>query len=140
MPANDSRDTIEMEITAISVSPQGVEQYIVSFAAKSDAALKLDMQVGTSEASVLAMEIEQMKPTAPLPFDLFHGALEKVGYRVQEVVIETIEDGIYKAKLVCTNGSDTFQLAARAVDAVTLALKFGSPVYCSRQLLVSKER
>src|ERR1043165_6316253 len=76
MPTN-SDDKIEIVVTNLSVSPPATDKYTITFAAKSDSSFRLDILVGKTEAGVLAIEMENMKPTAPLPLDLFKAAFDK---------------------------------------------------------------
>lgn len=44
---------------------------------------------------MLAVEIEQMKPTTPLPLDLFQNFLVQTSYKVTEVLVDSLNNGNY---------------------------------------------
>lgn len=90
---------------------------------------RLPIIIGGFEAQAIAVEIEKMQPSRPLTHDLFKTFADNFQINIQEVLIYNLIDGIFFAKLICSNGDKTFDIDSRTSDAVALAVRFGSPIY-----------
>lgn len=90
---------------------------------------RLPIIIGGFEAQAIAVEIEKMQPSRPLTHDLFKTFADNFQIDIQEVLIYNLIDGIFFAKLVCSNGDKTFDIDSRTSDAVALAVRFGTPIY-----------
>lgn len=126
----------ELEILSLAKLQDTSRKYNLTFWVKQDTSQTLSMLIGEYEAQSLAIAIEQLHPKAPLPLDLLQDAIKKMGYTVKEILIDGLINNIYTAKIICTGNNKTIELTARPVDAVTVALKFKSPVYANNDLPV----
>jgi len=59
----------------------------------------LPIWIGPWEASAIAMKLQGLTPDRPLTHDLFATALEGLGVRVDRVVISTLAEETYHARL-----------------------------------------
>lgn len=90
---------------------------------------RLPIIIGSFEAQAIAVEIEKMTPSRPLTHDLFKTFAQSFDITVDEVLIYNLVDGIFFAKLICSQGNQTFEIDARTSDAVALAVRFECPIY-----------
>ncbi|MCA5005617.1 bifunctional nuclease family protein [Sphingobacterium bovistauri] len=90
---------------------------------------RLPIIIGSFEAQAIAVEIEKMAPSRPLTHDLFKSFADTFEITVDEVLIYNLVDGIFFAKLICSQGSQTHEIDARTSDAVALAVRFECPIY-----------
>ena len=90
---------------------------------------RLPIIIGSFEAQAIAIEIEKMTPSRPLTHDLFKSLAENYHLNIQEVIIYNLVDGIFYAKLICSDGKKTSEIDARTSDAIALAVRFDSPIY-----------
>ena len=90
---------------------------------------RLPIIIGSFEAQAIAVEIEKMTPSRPLTHDLFKSFAETFDITVDEVLIYNLVDGIFFAKLICSQGNQTHEIDARTSDAVALAVRFECPIY-----------
>ncbi len=90
---------------------------------------RLPVIIGGFEAQSIAVEIEKMTPSRPLTHDLFKTFAETFKINIEEVLIYNLVDGIFFAKLICTDGTQTSEIDARTSDAVALAVRFECPIY-----------
>ncbi|KAA8482739.1 hypothetical protein BDE36_2800 [Arcticibacter tournemirensis] len=90
---------------------------------------RLPIIIGGFEAQAIAIEIEKMTPTRPLTHDLFKSFALSFGINIQEVIIYNLIDGIFYAKLVCSDGKKTMEIDARTSDAIALAVRFECPIH-----------
>lgn len=128
-------DKIEIQIVSLQVDPTEKDKCILSFHAVNDSIKVLSMQIGMSEAQVLTIALENMKPIAPLPLDLLQSAIIQFGYTIKEVIIDDQTNGIYISNVICISNSKTIILNARPVDTSILAYKFECPIYTYKKLL-----
>src|SRR5690606_19409416 len=90
---------------------------------------RLPIIIGGFEAQAIAVEIEKMVPSRPLTHDLFKSFAETFHISIDEVLIYNLVDGIFFAKIICTNGNETHEIDTRTSDAVALAVRFDCPIY-----------
>lgn len=90
---------------------------------------RLPIIIGNFEAQAIAVEIEKMTPSRPLTHDLFKSFATNFDITVDEVLIYNLVDGIFYAKLICTQGNQTHEIDARTSDAVALSVRFDCPIY-----------
>ncbi|GAA4148040.1 bifunctional nuclease family protein [Sphingobacterium lactis] len=90
---------------------------------------RLPVIIGGFEAQSIAVEIEKMTPSRPLTHDLFKTFAETFKIKLEEVLIYNLIDGIFFAKLICTDGTTKTEIDARTSDAVALAVRFECPIF-----------
>src|SRR5207244_2566521 len=65
---------------------------------------RLPIVIGAFEAQAIAIELENMTPQRPLTHDLFKSFATAFNIEVEEVIIFNLLEGVFYAKLVCTDG------------------------------------
>ena len=78
-----------------------------------------------------------MTPSRPLTHDLFKSLSSAFHINVQEIIIYNLVDGIFYAKLICTEGKKTSEIDARTSDAIAIAVRFDCPIYTYEFILAS---
>lgn len=89
---------------------------------------RLPIIIGAFEAQSIAVEIEKMTPSRPLTHDLFKSFATTFQIKVEEILIYNLVDGIFFAKLICSDGTKKSEIDARTSDAVALAIRFECPI------------
>ncbi len=92
----------------------------------------LPIWLGTVEATAIAFAQQGVKPPRPLTHDLFKDVLSELGAKLKTVYLTELKDGVFYAQL---NFEDGPTISARPSDAIALALRTGSPILASEQLL-----
>ena len=98
---------------------------------------RLPIIIGGFEAQAIAIEIEKMTPSRPLTHDLFKSLAEAYSITIQEVIIYNLVDGIFYAKLLCSDGKKVSEIDARTSDAIALAVRFDCPIYTYEFILAT---
>jgi uncharacterized protein len=98
---------------------------------------RLPIIIGAFEAQAIAIEIEKMTPTRPLTHDLFKSFAQAYQIDVTEIIIYNLVDGVFFAKLICTDGQTTQEIDARTSDAIALAVRFNAVIYTYEFILSS---
>jgi bifunctional DNase/RNase len=96
---------------------------------------RLPIIIGSFEAQAIAIEIEKMTPSRPLTHDLFKSFAQAYHIVVQEIIIYNLVDGIFYAKLICSDGKKTAEIDARTSDAIAMAVRFDCPIYTHEFIL-----
>ena len=98
---------------------------------------RLPIIIGAFEAQAIAIEIEKMTPTRPLTHDLFKSFAQAYHIEILEIIIYNLVDGVFFAKLICTDGQNTQEIDARTSDAIALAVRFNAVIYTYEFILSS---
>ncbi len=98
---------------------------------------RLPIVIGSFEAQAIAIEIEKMTPSRPLTHDLFKTFAQAYHITIQEVIIYNLIDGIFYAKLICSDGKKTMEIDARTSDGIAMAVRFNCPIFTYEFILSS---
>jgi bifunctional DNase/RNase len=92
----------------------------------------LPIWIGAAEASAIAFAQQGMEPPRPLTHDLFAETIRVLGHTLSQVRIVNLTDGVFEAVLVF---DDRTEISARPSDSIALALRTGTPVFCTEEIL-----
>jgi bifunctional DNase/RNase len=92
----------------------------------------LPIWVGAVEATAIAYAQQGIVPPRPLTHDLLRDILAALGVSLQEVRITSLEDGVFYALLVFSDGTE---VSARPSDAIALALRVAAPIRGADEVL-----
>ena len=92
----------------------------------------LPIWIGAAEATAIAYAQQGVEPPRPLTHDLLKEVIETTGHRVTQVRIVELRDKVFYAILVIDG---TTEISARPSDAIALALRTGTPIFGSEEVL-----
>ena len=95
----------------------------------------LPIAIGEFEAAAIQMQLEQDEPIRPISYDLLSSMLTRLEVEVRQVVIHTVRRSVYYAKVIVEKDHKIQDVDSRPSDAIALALRTGSPIFVSRELL-----
>jgi bifunctional DNase/RNase len=95
----------------------------------------LPISIGQLEAQSIAMMLYKTAFPRPLTHDLFKTALDRLGSKVEKVVICDLVDNTFHARLFLESGGRSVEIDARPSDAIALALRFASPVFVEEKVM-----
>lgn len=87
------------------------------------------------EAQAIALEIEKITPNRPMTHDLFKSFADGFGYEVTEIIISDLKEGVFFAKIICTDGIKIIEVDARPSDAIAIGIRFEVPFYTHEAVL-----
>lgn len=96
---------------------------------------RLPIIIGMFEAQAIAIEIEKIVPNRPMTHDLFKQFAEKFKFTVREIVISDLREGIFFARVVCTDGLRETVVDARPSDAIAIGIRFNVPIFTYETVL-----
>lgn len=127
---------VRLEIVGLSYSQTQSGAYALVLG-ESLGSRRLPIIIGGFEAQAIAIELEKMSPSRPLTHDLFKSFAQTFDVTVTEVLIYNLVEGIFYAKLLCTDGSREVEIDARTSDAIALAVRFNCEIYTYEFILKS---
>lgn len=127
---------VRLEIVGLSYSQTQSGAYALVLG-ESSGSRRLPIIIGGFEAQAIAIELEKMSPSRPLTHDLFKAFAQTFDISVTEVLIYNLVEGIFYAKLICTDGSREVEIDARTSDAIALAVRFNCEIYTYEFILKS---
>ncbi len=127
-------DKIKLRIIGMSYSQSQSGAYALILG-ETDGERRLPIIIGGFEAQAIAIELEKMKPSRPLTHDLFKNFAQTFNILLKEVIINKFHEGVFYARLVCSDGSRIVEIDSRTSDAVALAIRFNCPVYTYEKIM-----
>ena len=101
-----------------------------------DGERKLPIVIGAFEAQAIAIAIEEdLKPPRPLTHDLFKTFCDRFAIVVKQVIIHKLVDGVFFSSIICEREGVEEIIDARTSDAISLALRFDSPIFTYKNIL-----
>lgn len=98
---------------------------------------RLPIIIGAFEAQAIAIEMEKMTPSRPLTHDLFKTFALAYNIEIREVLIYNLVEGVFFAKIICTDGNNVQEIDARTSDAIALAVRFNANIFTYEFILSS---
>lgn len=95
----------------------------------------LPMLTTEDQASSIKSGMDNSRYFRPNTHDLMQDELEMFEIKVLMVKIESFHEGAYYAKLVLQQGNKILNLDSRPSDAISIAVRFGSPIYIKDDLM-----
>ncbi|MEI7499117.1 MAG: bifunctional nuclease family protein [Bacteroidota bacterium] len=129
-------EKIRLDIIGMSYSQSQSGAYALILG-EHEGKRRLPIIIGGFEAQAIAIELEKIKTPRPLTHDLFKSFAEVYNIEITEVVINKFSEGVFYAKLVCTDGKQEHEVDSRTSDAIALALRFNCPVFTHESILVA---
>jgi len=127
---------VRLEIVGLSYSQTQSGAYALVLG-ESTGTRRLPIIIGGFEAQAIAIELEKMTPSRPLTHDLFKAFSETFDISVNEVLIYNLVEGIFYAKLICSDTTREVEIDARTSDAIALAVRFNCPIFTYEFILKS---
>ena len=124
---------VEMVVESVRVHMLSSRHVVILKESEHDRYLPI--WIGPWEASAIAMKLQGLTADRPLTHDLFASALENLGVRVDRVVISTLAEETYHARLHLERDGTMFEIDSRPSDALALAVRTGGRIFASEAVL-----
>jgi bifunctional DNase/RNase len=127
---------VEMRVRGLAVDAGSRQPVVILWDTTESRFLPIWTGVFESEAILLALE--EIKVPRPSTHDLMKSLLEKLGAKLDRVVIHHVDEKIstYYTNLVISRpGQPELEIDARPSDAVALALRMSAPIFVSEEVL-----
>jgi bifunctional DNase/RNase len=125
---------IKLEILGLSSSQSQAGSFALVLG-ETEGNRRLPIIIGMFEAQAIAIEIEKIIPNRPMTHDLFKSFANNFHFTVEEIIISDLKEGVFFAKIVCSDGLKKIEIDARPSDAIAIGLRFDSPIYTFENIL-----
>ncbi len=125
---------IKLEILGLSSSQSQAGSFALVLG-ETEGNRRLPIIIGMFEAQAIAIEIEKIIPNRPMTHDLFKSFANNFHFTVEEIVISDLKEGVFFAKIVCSDGLKRSEVDARPSDAIAIGLRFDSPIFTYENIL-----
>lgn len=127
-------EKIKLDILGLS-SSQSQSGSFALVLGEANGKRRLPIIIGMFEAQAIAIEIEKIIPNRPMTHDLFKSFAQSFDFEVEEILISDLKEGVFFAKVVCSNGVKQVEVDARPSDAIAIGLRFSVPIYTYETVL-----
>ncbi|MBX2962880.1 MAG: bifunctional nuclease family protein [Cyclobacteriaceae bacterium] len=125
---------IKLEILGLSSSQSQTGSFALVLG-ETEGNRRLPIIIGMFEAQAIAIEIEKIIPNRPMTHDLFKSFANNFHFTVEEIIISDLKEGVFFAKIVCSDGLKRSEVDARPSDAIAIGLRFDSPIFTYENIL-----
>ena len=125
---------IELEILGLSSSQSQTGSFALVLG-EVGGKRRLPIIIGMAEAQAIAIEIEKITPHRPFTHDLFKEFAKGFNFDIHEIMISDLKEGIFYAKIVCSDEIKSIEVDSRPSDAIAIALRFKVPIFTNEKIL-----
>ena len=118
---------IETIVESIRVSL--VTQARVVILKEVDGERHLPIWIGPFEAEAIAMELQSIQSSRPLPYDLLRSVIGELGAEVRRILITEISNDVFYARIVLDRTGSSIEIDSRPSDAIALAVRVKVPIF-----------
>jgi bifunctional DNase/RNase len=95
----------------------------------------LPLLIGFTEVNAIAVVLEGEEVPRPLTPDLVCSIMDKMGTKIDYIVINDLKDGIFYANIVLSANWMKLKIDSRPSDAIAIALRVKAPIYVTKAIL-----
>lgn len=117
-----------IETTVESIRVSLVTQNRVVILKEVDGPRHLPIWIGAYEAEAIALELQGIAATRPLPYDIIRVMLSELGATIDQIVISDLTDSVFYARIIISIGDRTIEVDSRPSDAIAIAVRTGSRI------------
>lgn len=128
---------VEVKLIRLVIDQEKKEQLVVL---KAKAAKRLlPIAIGINEAAAIKLKLNEIKAPRPLTHDLICQIIDKLGFKVDKVVIDDLIEGVFYAKihLISQKNSKIAVIDARPSDAIAIALRVNSAMFVAEKVFLN---
>ena len=125
---------VQVEILGLSASPSTGGAYALLLK-EVYGVRRLPIIIGQFEAQSIALEMEGIKPPRPLTHDLLKNVIDNLGGTITEIIIDELKENTFYSKIKLEISSMTNEIDSRPSDAIALAVRTGSPLFVSEEVM-----
>jgi len=134
--APSTSDMREMSVEDIRQSRSGDQITLVLKEKRGNR--RLVMSVGMSEALAIASDLNRQARSQidpPTSYDLMRSLVQELGGTVNRVVVSSVSNETFYAKVIMSTDSRQIEVDSRPSDAIALALRAGVPIFAEASVL-----
>lgn len=127
------RQLVEMIVETVGVSR--IDYQSVAILKEKGGELYLPVWIGFLEANAISVILEGAEVPRPLTADLLCSIIERMGAKVDYIVITDLRDHTFYARIILKTDWQRMEIDARPSDAIAVALRVKAPIYVEKTVL-----
>lgn len=126
---------VRMELSRIIISEINDQQVI--YLREVDGERTFPILIGLFEATSIDRRVRGEVPQRPLTHDLLKNIIEDLGGEAQDVVVSSLQEHTYYARIRVRRDGELVEIDSRPSDAIALSVHFDPhlPIYVSEDVL-----
>lgn len=129
---------VEVKVGGLVPDPKNPGSYILLLKVPGTARY-LPIWIGPAEANAIGMILRNQRFERPLTHDLLQHVIQGLGATVARVVITTIQDSTFFARIFLERDHEILSVDARPSDSIALAVRVRCPIFLTSELLDSQQ-
>jgi len=139
-PSYDRGRELEVRITGVYERQEPGQPRYTLVELRDNYGRRVPILIGQFEAYSIALALSGTAPQRPLTHDLMRNILDRLGARVDRVVIDDLWRETFYAKIFLTvrknlEDEEEIEIDARPSDAIAIAVRFNAPIYMTEAVL-----
>jgi bifunctional DNase/RNase len=95
----------------------------------------MPIYIGLSEAMSINSALNHEIPPRPMTHDLFVTLVERLGSKIESILIDELNEGVYYARISVSMDGKSFDIDARPSDSIAIALRCSAPIQIRESVL-----
>ncbi len=123
----------EMAIDSIRVSVTNFQRVVILKVKETDRYLPI--WIGPNEADAIALKLQEVSVPRPLTHDLLGAIITAVGATVHRIIVSSLDNDTFFAKIVIQHNGSTMEIDSRPSDAIALAVRTQAPIFAEDEVI-----
>ena len=102
---------------------------------EDDAKRIMPIYIGLSEAISINSALNHEIPPRPMTHDLFVTLVERLSSRIDDILIDELNEGVYYARMSVSMDGKSFEIDARPSDCIAIAFRCGASIRIRESVL-----
>ena len=129
---------VEVKVGGLVPDPKNPGSYILLLKVPGSTRY-LPIWIGPAEANAIGMVLRNQHFERPLTHDLLQHVIQGLGASVVRVVITTIQESTFFARIFLERDHEILSVDARPSDSIALAVRVKCPIFLTSELLDSQQ-
>ena len=95
----------------------------------------MPIYIGLSEAISINAALNHEIPPRPMTHDLFISLLERTCSKIDDILIDELNNGVYYARMCVSMDGSQFEIDARPSDCIAIALRCRAPIHVRESVI-----
>ncbi len=124
---------VEMTIDSIRVSLMNYQRVVIL--KEKYAERYLPIWIGPAEADAIAVKLQGITVPRPLTHDLLQSVIKELGARIDHIVVNTLQNDTFYAKLVVAVDQAQIEIDSRPSDALAMAVRTDVAIFADESVI-----
>lgn len=124
---------VRMELSRVIITELGDQQVI--FLREVGGERSFPIMIGTNEAIAIDRRLKDIETPRPMTHELLADVIEKLGAKVQKIVVSELRSHTFIATLHLATATGTVEVDSRPSDAIAVGVAGDTPIYVAEEVL-----